>query len=141
MQRIGFEVIWTDDDGMFQLGVRVESATHSAYHETYTYPAGLLKFGEALAAYPNVVSSQVIFEAGSLNPEFHDFFRLKVFMLKVTGQSALEFTSVVRGSPPICSEDHFFVSGLPADFNRLGVALQDWLKKPDVPLVVEWLSA
>jgi hypothetical protein len=141
MQSIHFEVLWTDYDGMLQLAIRASSETHTAYHETYSYPKDLMQFGEALKVYPTNQLSQAVFVSGSKEPQTHDFMQLKVFMLKSTGHSVLEFSSEVRGVPPVCAESHFFIPGFPADFNKLGAMLCDWLKNPDTPLAVEWQYA
>lgn len=138
MNFVEFTVLWTDHDGMLQLGVKASSATHAAYQETYLYPDSLRSFGEGLKDFPRAVAAEVVLECGSKDPKWHDYLRMRVFLLKPTGQSALELESEVRGDPPVRSESHFFIPGMPADFNRMGSELMHWLADPDKPLRIEW---
>jgi hypothetical protein len=138
MNFLELTALWTDDDGMFQLAVRASSAAHTAYHETYLYPDSLASFADGLKSFPSATSADVVLESGSKDPKWHDYFRMKVFLLKPTGQSALELESQVRGSPPVRAEFHFFIPGMPADFNRIGAELATWLANPSDPLRVEW---
>jgi hypothetical protein len=131
-------VLRTDDDGMFELAVRASSAAHAAYHETYLYPDSLASFADGLKSFPTATSAEVVLESGSKDPQWHDYFRIRVFLVKPTGQSALELESQVRGSPPVQAEFHFFIIGMPADFNRIGTELAAWLANPSDPLRVEW---
>jgi len=133
-----FEVIWTDTDEMLQLGIKVSSRKNSAYHETYVYPDELAKFAGQLRGFPENAKSEVVFQCGSMDPKFHDFIRMRIFVLKSNGHSALELESDVRGIPPVCANVHFYVPGMPSDFNRLGTELGTWLKDPRDPLMVEW---
>jgi hypothetical protein len=138
MNAIELTVVWTDDDQMLKLGVHASNHAHSVYHETYVYPDALAAFGEKLKAFPQTSTCEVTIECGSREPRFHDYIRLHVFVLKPTGQSALEIESEIRGSPPLSAESRFFISGVPADFNRLGSELVAWVKNPDRPLRAEW---
>ncbi|HXS92152.1 MAG TPA: hypothetical protein VN705_22535 [Steroidobacteraceae bacterium] len=138
MNFLELTVLSTDDDGMVQLGVRAASSTHAAYHETHLYPDSLASFGEELKGFPRAVDTEVVLECGSKDPKWHDYFRMRVFLLKATGRSALELESEVRGTPPVRAESHFFIPGMPADFNRLGSGLVAWLANPSDPFRVEW---
>jgi hypothetical protein len=125
---------------MVQLGVRASSFTHAAYHETYLYPDELEAFAAELKEYPRAIDAEVVLECGSKAPKWHDYFRMRVFLLKPTGQSALELESEVRGDPPIRAEIHFFIAGNPADFNRMGSELIAWLADTSAPLRIEWTN-
>lgn len=138
MNSLEIEILWTDDDGMVKLAVRASSFTHAAYHETYLYPDDLAAFAAELKEYPRANDHEIALECGSKAPNVHDYFRLRVFLLKRTGPSALEFESEVRGDPPYSAESHFFIPGWPADFNRLGSELIAWLADPSAPLRIEW---
>jgi hypothetical protein len=138
MNSLEFKILWTDDDGMVQLGVRASNFTHAAYHETYLYPEDLQAFAAELKEYPRAVDAEVVLECGAKARNFHDYFRLRLFLLKPTGQSALELESEVRGDPPLRAESHFFIPGWPADFNRLGSALLAWLADTTEPMRIEW---
>lgn len=138
MNRLEFTVLWTDSDGMIQLGVRASGAVHATYGETYLYPEELENFAAALKEFPRGPGDEVVLECGSKDPKSHDYFRLRVFLLRPTGASALEVESEVRGDPPLRAEAHFFIPGMPADFNRMGSAVIAWLRDPDVPLRLEW---
>ena len=138
MNSLQLTVLWKDYDGMLSLAVRATSAAHSAYHETYVYPSSLSKFAEGLKGFPSPSGEELALECGSKDPKWHDYFRMRVLLVKPTGQSALEFESEVREDPPFRAECHFFVAGLPADFNRMGAELAAWLAEPAKPLRVEW---
>lgn len=125
---------------MVQLAVKASSRTHSAYHETYLYPDSLKEFAERLKEFPRAAGAEVILESGARDPKVHDYFRMRVFLLKATGQSALEFESEVRADPPVCAEVHFFIGGMPADFNRMGQEITLWLANMSTPLLIEWKS-
>ena len=138
MNSIELVVLWTDDDGMLQLGIRASSAAHTLYHETYVYPDALAEFGKNLTTFPLHAQAAVMFECGSKDPKFNNYLRLRAFVLRPTGHSALEIESEIRGVPPSRAESHFFIAGMPADFNRLGSELAAWSKSPDEPIRVEW---
>jgi hypothetical protein len=138
MNAIELTVVWTHDDQMLELGIRASSRAHTLYHETYVYPGALAAFGEKLKAFPQDVAAEATMECGSKDPKFHDYLRLHLFVLKPMGMSALEIESVIRGSPPLRAESHFFIPGMPADFNRFGSELVTWVENPDRPLRVEW---
>ena len=141
MSRIEFAVVWTDDDGMLQLQFKASTASHMTDHETYAYPDSLVKFGTALVEFPRDLKAEAILECGSKDPKWSDHLRLRVFVLKPAGHSAMEIESEVRGTPPVCATTHFYVPGKPADFNRLGTELLKWLARPAERLVVEWRDA
>jgi hypothetical protein len=141
MSRVELSVVWTDDDGMLQLSIKTVSPTHASVQETYLYPDNLAKFADELRSFPRDTKSEVVLESGSKDPKWHDYLRLRVFVLKPTGYSAMEVESDVRGSPPVSATSHFYVPGTPADFNRLGSEMSDWLKNPIGRLVVEWRDA
>ena len=138
MNAIEFTVLWTDYDGMFKLAVRASSHTHAAYHEIYLYPEDLEAFAAGLKEFPQAAGAEVVLESGSKDPKFYGYFRMRVFLLRPLGQSALELESEVREDPPVSAEVHFFIPGMPADFNRLGSELTRWLADTSAPLVIEW---
>ena len=138
MNCLEFTVLWKDYDGMLKLAVKASSAAHAAYHETYVYPNALATFADGLKNFPPASGAELALECGSKDPKWHDYFRMRALLLGPTGQSALEFESEVRGDPPVRAECHFFVAGMPADFNRMGVELAAWMVEPTEPLRVEW---
>ncbi|MFC4312199.1 hypothetical protein ACFPN2_24165 [Steroidobacter flavus] len=138
MNSLRFQVLWTDSDTMLSLAVTVSGSTHSTYHETYLYPETLTKFAAALENFPWNGATEASLESGAKDPQYHDYLRLRVFLIKPTGQSALEVESEVRGAAPLRAEAHFYVRGLPMDFNRVGAAINAWLTDTSAPLRVEW---
>jgi len=138
MNYVEFTVRWTDDDGMLQVGVKASSSAHATYHEAYLYPDSLEEFATALKEFPRRGEDEVVLECGSKDPQWYGYLRMRVFLLSPTGQSALEVESDVRGDPPVRAEAHFFIPGLPADFNRMGSALIAWLADTRFPLRFEW---
>jgi len=140
MNSVEFTVLWTDDDSMIQLAVKASSCIHATYNETYLYPEDLGAFATALKQFPQSSADEVVLECGSKDPKWHDYLRLRVFLLSPRGPSALEVESEVRGDPPHCAETHFFIPGLPADFNRMGSELIAWLVDTHLPLKIEWRS-
>lgn len=138
MNSVEFTVLWTDYDSMVQLAVKASSSVHAMYHETYVYPDSLEEFATSLKKFPRSSTDEAILECGSKDPKYHDYLRMRVFMFKPTGPSALEVESEVRGDPPVRAEVHFFIPGMPADFNRMGSALIAWLADTRMPLRIEW---
>ena len=138
MNSVEFTVLWTDDDSMVKLAVKASSSVHAAYHETYLYPDSLEEFAAALKEFPQSSSDEVVLESGSKDPKWHDYLRMRVFLISLRGPSALEFESEVRGDPPVRAEAHFFIPGMPADFNRMGSTLIAWLSDTRLPLRIEW---
>ena len=138
MNSVEFAVVWTDYDGMFKLAVKASSFTHAAYHETYLYPDQLEAFASGLMEFPQGAGAEVVLESGGKDPNVHDYFRMRVFLLNPLGPSALEIESEVREDPPVRAEIHFFIPGFPADFNRMGSELIRWLRDTSAPLRIEW---
>lgn len=138
MNFLEFTILWTDDDGMVQVAVKASSSFHATYHETYLYPHELEEFASALKEFPRGSTDEIVLESGSKDPKFQEFLRMRVLLLKPTGSSALEIESEVRGDPPLCAETHFFIPGMPADFNRMGSELITWLADSSLPLRIEW---
>lgn len=123
MNSVEFTVLWTDDDSMFKLAVKASSSVHATYHEAYLYPKDLEEFATALKRYPRNSADEVILECGSKDPIWYGYLRLRVFLLSRRGPSALEVESEVREDLPFRAEAHFFIPGMPADFNRMGSGL------------------
>lgn len=138
MNSVEFSVLWTDYDGMFKLAVRASSSTHAAYHEIYLNPEELEAFAAGLKGFPQGAGAEVVLESGAKDPKFYGYFRMRVFLLRPQGYSALELESEVREDPPVTAEVHFFMPGMPADFNRMGSELTRWLADTSGPLVIEW---
>ena len=138
MNSVEFTVLWTDHDGMVQLAVKASSSVHATYHESYLYPDDLEEFATALKEFPRSSGDEVVLECGSQDPKWYGYFRMRVFLLSLRGPSALEIESEVRGDPPVRAEAHFFIPGMPADFNRMGSELIAWLTDTRVPLRIEW---
>jgi hypothetical protein len=63
---------------------------------------------------------------------------MRVFVLKLTGnlpwKSNLKFVEILR----FLAEAHFFIPGMPADFNRTASELIAWLADTSLPLQIEW---
>lgn len=138
MNSVEFTVLWTDYDSMVQLAVKVSSSLHATYHETYVYPDCLKEFATSLTTFPRSSADEVILECGSRDPKWYGYLRLRVFLLSRRGPSALEVESEVRGDPPVRAEAHFFIPGMPADFNRMGSELIAWLPETRLPLRIDW---
>ncbi len=123
---------------MVKLAVNASSSFHATYHETYLYPEELEEFATALKEFPRSGADEVVLECGSKEPKWYGYLRLRVFLLSRRGPSALEVESEVRKDPPERAEAHFFIPGMPADFNKMGSALISWLSDTRVPLRIEW---
>lgn len=141
MSRVEIKVLWTDDDGMLEAGFKIASSIHCTYHETYLYPESLATFAKSLIGFPESTDSEVVLKCGSADPKFRDSLELRAFVSNPGGHSALEVRSIVRGTPPVSAETHFYVPAMPADLNRLGAELSAWLESPTENLVVEWKIA
>jgi hypothetical protein len=138
MNSLELKVLWMDSDEMLQVGIKASSELHATYHEAYVYPESLKAFADQLKAFPQTGRAEAILESGSKDPKFYGSLRLRVFCLKPTGQSAMEVESEVRAAPPLFAKGHFYIPGMPADFNRMGHSIASWLEKPDDLLHVEW---
>lgn len=138
MNFVEFTVLWTDHDGMFKLAVKASNSFHATYNETYVYPADLEEFATALKEFPQSSDDEVVLECGSKDPKWHGYLLMRVFLLSRRGPSALEVESEVREEPPVRAEAHFFIPGMPADFNKIGAALLTWLADTRLPLQIEW---
>ena len=138
MNSVELTVLWTDDDGMIKMAVKASSSLHATYNEAYLYPDSLEEFATALKEFPRNIEDEVVMECGSKDPKWHGYLRMRVFLLTPTGLSALEIESDVHEDPPDRAEAHFFIPGVPADFNRMGAELIAWLTDTSVPLRLEW---
>ena len=138
MNSVELTVLWTDDDGMIKLAVKASSSVHATYHEGYLYPDSLEEFAIALMEFPRDIADEVVLECGSKDPKWYGYLRLRVFLLTPTGRSALEVESDILEDPPDRAEAHFFIPGMPADFNRMGADLIAWLADTSLPLRFEW---
>ena len=97
-----------------------------------------MPFAQQLQEFPQDLKSNVVLELGSQTQEAHDYLLMKVLVLAPTGHSALEYRSRVCGRPPVRADSHFYVPGMPADFNSLGARLVAWLSEPKSPMIFEW---
>lgn len=113
-------VVNEDDDGILMVAIRASSPSHSVYHETYLYPGDLVAFSDELMTFPRNQQAVVTIESGSKDSAYHEYIRICAFLHKANGRSLLEVESVVRGDDSARAEIHFFITGYPADFNRLG---------------------
>src|SRR5690606_28437008 len=95
-------------------------------------------FAEALTHFPTGANSEYQLVCGAKDPAWHDYLRMQASLIRATGQSVLEIESQVRGSPPATAECHFYVAGMPADFNAMGAAISAWVQNPREMLHVEW---
>jgi hypothetical protein len=138
MNSIVLTVLWTDSDEMLQLGIRLSSRAHMLYHETYIYPDELMAFAKGMMTFPQNANSEVTMESGSRDPKLSDYIRLRAFVLTPNGHSAIEVESQIPGAAPLLAENHFYIPGLSADFDRLGADMAKWLGMRDEPLQVEW---
>jgi hypothetical protein len=135
---IELSLLWKDDDGLLGLAIRFSSAMHSLYHETCVYPVVLGQFAEGLKSFPSNPKAAVTLKCGSEDPKFLEYLRLCVFVLKPNGHSVLEIESEVRSDPPSREKCHFFIAGMPADFNRLGASIEAWIQRPNELFRMEW---
>ena len=138
MPSVEIELLGTDDDSMLFLVVYAKSESHSVAHESYVYPDELRTFAASLRAFPRSLGDEVVFETGSRAPEWAGFLSLRAYVLRPTGHSALAVEAMQRGDTLRTSESTFAIGALPADLNRLGAELEQWLADPSRRLVVSW---
>jgi hypothetical protein len=141
MPRIEFKTIWTDSDGMLNLFIAASNGVTTGGLETYLYPEQLLEFARELERFPSNAQHEVIIQAGSTDPGLHDHFQMRAFVLNGSGHSALEVTMESRGNPPVAARSHFYLACNPADLNRVGTVLRQWLPDPAKGLSIEWRDA
>jgi hypothetical protein len=136
--RLVFETLWVDGDGMLSVSVTASNDQHSHCLETFIYPQTLLEFGGNLENFPVSPEQEVALEAGSSDPQWHDHFQLRAFMLDAAGHSALEIWMDARGAPPVKASSRFYLACNPADLNALGAVLRKWAGDPQSVMSFEW---
>jgi hypothetical protein len=120
MAAVEFRTLSREDDGLLELQVTVQGNGQVGSHKTYVYPDELNAFGAALQSYPFSETKEAVLEAGSLDPDWYGYMRLRVFLLSGFGRSALEMQYDTRGGLPDRANGTFYVPGEPAEFSRLG---------------------
>ena len=141
MSAVEFRVLGQDNDGMLELQVTVEGNGHICTHKTYLYPEDINAFGAALQSYPLSETREALLEAGSPDPAWYGYMRLRVFLLSGFGRSALEMQYETRGEPPDCANVTFYVPGDPAAFSRLGEEICRFVADNRQLMRNEWLDA
>jgi hypothetical protein len=141
MGSVEFKTLGQDDDGMLELQVTVAGNGHIGTHKAYLYPDDLNAFGAALQSYPLSVTREAVLEAGSLDPTWYGYLRLRVFLLSGFGRSALEMQYETRGELPDQANVTFYVPGEPASFSRLGEQICEFASGNDACMRAEWRDA
>ncbi len=141
MAAIEFKTVGRDDDGMLELQVTVEGNGHVCTHKTYLYPEDLNAFGAALQSYPLSETREAVLEAGSPDPGWYGYMKLRVFLLSGFGRSALEIQYDTRGELPNRANVTFYVPGEPASFSRLGEEICNFVSADGEAMRSEWRDA
>jgi hypothetical protein len=138
MGAVEFRTLGRDDDGMLELQVTVEGNGHRGTHRAFLYPEDLNAFGAVLQSYPLSESREAVLEAGSLDPSWYGYLRLRVFLLSGFNRSALEVQYETRGELPDCANVTFYVPGETASFSRLGEEICEFASADSQLLRNEW---
>ncbi len=116
MAAVELKTLRREEDGMLELQVTVEGNGHVGTHKAYVYPEELNAFGAALQCYPFSETREAVLEAGSQDPDWYGYMKLRVFLLSGFGRSALEMQYDTRGELPDRASGTFYVPGEPASF-------------------------
>jgi hypothetical protein len=138
MGAVEFRTLGRDDDGMLELQVTVAGNGHRGTHRAYLYPEDLNAFGAVLQSYPLSQSREAVLEAGSLDPTWYGYLRLRVFLLSGFHRSALEIQYESRGELPERANVTFYVPGETASFSRLGEEICEFVSTDGQLLRNEW---
>ena len=141
MGAVEFRTLGQDDDGMLELQVTVEGNGHVCTHKAYLYPDDLNAFGAVLQSYPLSESREAVLEAGSLDPSWYGYMKLRVFLLSGFGRSVLETQYETRGELPDQANVTFYVPGETASFSRLGEEICEFVAAKALAMRIEWPDA
>ncbi|MEJ0099827.1 MAG: hypothetical protein WDO12_08840 [Pseudomonadota bacterium] len=141
MAVLEFTTLSRDADGMLELQVTVQGNGLIGTHKAYVYPDELNAFGAALQSYPFSETKEAVLEAGSLDPDWYGYMRLRVFLLSGFGRSALEMQYDTRGELPDRASGTFYVAGEPAEFSRLGEEICRFASGTAQSMRNEWRDA
>lgn len=138
MGAVELRTLGHDDDGMLELQVTVEGNGHLGTHRAFLYPEDLNAFGAVLQSYPLSETREAVLEAGSLDPTWYGYLRLRVFLLSGFNRSALEVQYETRGELPDSANVTFYVPGETASFSRLGEEICEFASTDGQLLRNEW---
>jgi len=141
MGAIELKALGRDEDGMLELQVTVQGNGHLGTHKAYVYPEELNIFGAALQFYPFSETKEAVLEAGSREPGWYGYLKLRVFLLHGFGRSALEVQYDTHSEPPDAANVVFYVPGDPASFSRLGEEICRFSTASDQAMRCEWPEA
>ena len=126
---------------MLEMQVTVEGSGHVGTHKAYLYPDDLNAFGAALQSYPLSETREAVLEAGSPDPGWYGYMRLRVFLLSGFGRSALEMQYETRGELPNQATVTFYVPGDPASFSLIGEQICEFVAANGQVMRSEWRDA
>jgi hypothetical protein len=138
MGAIEFRTLSRENDGMLEMLVTVEGNGQVGTHKAYVYPEELHSFGAALQCYPFSETKEAVLEAGSQDPGWYGYLKLRVFLLSGFDRSALEMQYDTRGELPDTASGTFYVPGNPASFSRLGEKICKFAFANDQAMRDEW---
>ncbi|MFC1771939.1 hypothetical protein ACFL3A_01150 [Pseudomonadota bacterium] len=140
MPFIEIERIWTDDDEMVQLDVRISNDVQVGKQDFYIYPEDLSEFGMNLQGFPKTSNDEVKLEYGE-DPKYYCYFSLNALVLDGVGHSAIEVTFDNRLDPPSQAQVHFYIKCEPATINEFGRKLASWAGEMKEHFRYEWKNA
>lgn len=141
MGAVEFRTLGREHDGMLELQVTVEGNGHVGTHRAFVYPDDLNAFGAVLQSYPLSEGREAVLEAGSLDPGWYGYLRLRVFLLAGFNRSVLEMQYETRGELPECANVTFYVPGETASFSLLGEQICEFASTDGEVLRNQWRDA
>ncbi|KIQ35370.1 hypothetical protein RT97_05745 [Variovorax paradoxus] len=124
--RLTIDALWQDSDAMVEIRVALIGAGYAAWEEVYLYPDTIPLFARQLTAFSGGAREEVVLEAGSTEPNAHNWLRLRAHVIDSVGHCALQFSSIRRGAPVVA---HHFDFSLPVEvaaLNDMGKQLGSW---------------
>lgn len=111
---------------MLEIRVAMCGAGYAAHEEVYLYSDAVALFAKQLKAFSGSTREEIVLEAGSMEPNAHNWLRLHAHATDPIGHCVLHFSSIRRGAPVIT---HHFDFSLPVEvaaLNDLGKQLSSW---------------
>lgn len=132
---LSLQLLWRDpDDGMLELGLRVEDERQSITIDFYDYASNLKKWGEELMTFPACANEEVAFEKGAKDGDAYLWLAVRAFVADGVGNTALEIEYKKPGNRLHLEVVRFALPVEASAINRLGAALKSWEPLEQEPL-------
>ena len=124
--RLTIDALWQDSDAMVEVRFTLAGAGYAAWEEVYLYPDAIALFASELTSYSGGARENVVLEAGSTEPNAHNWLRLRAHAIDSVGHSTFQFSSSRRGTPVVAHQFDFSLPVEVAALNDMGKELGSW---------------